>query len=612
MDFPTKNTRNSDIRMSQFRCIIQTILLMIRRKISFITYWFAAIVLSISILAGCALLTQMEIEPGPGEAEPAKIEWYESFEDAVEVARTQNKPMMVVLYGVSSKRLDERVFSDPDVIKLAQKFVCLRAGAGDAELNKRYIVEEFPTIVFADSQGGEYDRVIGYKSPQSFVQVLEAAMIPLEAEYDVQIRLLQPRSAVVKCIFRNVRGRSLVLTLTEKNATIFSLSYDSTDGRPGWEELEEKVWIMRFNTYAMKTVTIEYEVGLNVESRMSYLPEYVSYVGDDYGVLDGHALFLAPQDLYMVDKIVIHLDLPIDWDAIVPWDKSGDSSFTADSMEDVLDSAFCIGKFQFAKRQMEEHEVYVVFCSFKVSSNYLERMADKVVQIFGHYVMRFGDFPSKRYLAIFAGPDSERRHIIHGSAHRVGFAGPVNVDDSFIAHEIFHVWNGDVITQESEYEVWFKEGFTQYYGYLTPYRVGIYSKERFLGHLRRDYEEYLNRYEEGKDMALTMIKEKLARKEGHEQLENVRSWTMYHKGALVASLMDIEIRKLTYGSKTLDDLMYYMFHNFRDRRYSSEDVLKALNTVTDKDFTWFFSDFVYGRAKLPVEATGESETRPSP
>ena len=585
---------------------------MIRRRILFILYWRIAIIFSISILAGCALLTQMEVESEPGATGPAKIEWYESFEDAVEAARAQSKPMMIVLYGVSSRRLDERVFSDSDVIKLAQKFVCLRAGAGDAKLNKRYIVEDFPTIVFADSQGGEYDRVIGYKSPQSFVRVLEAAMIPLEAEYNVQIRLSQPRSAVVECVFRNVRGRSLALVLQERNAGITNLSYKSTDGQPGWEEFDENVWIMRFNTYAMKTVTIEYEVGLNVGSRMSYLPEYVSYVGDDYGVLDGHALFLAPQDLYMVNKIVIHLNLPTDWDAIVPWNKSGDSSFTADNMEDVLDSAFCIGKFQFAKRQMEEHEIYVVFCSSEVSSNYLEKMADKVVQIFRHYVTRFGDFPSKRYLAIFVGPDSERRHIIHGSAHRVGFAGPVNVDDSFIAHEIFHVWNGDVITQESEYEVWFKEGFTQYYGYLTPYRVGIYSKERFLGYLRRDYDEYLNRYEEGKDMALTMIKEKLARKEGHEQLENVRSWTMYHKGALVASLMDIEIRKLTYDSKTLDDLMYYMFHNFRDKRYSSEDVLKALNTVTGKDFTRFFSDFVYGRAKLPVEATSELETSPNP
>jgi len=583
---------------------------MIRHKT--LTNWHIALVFSIFVLAGCALLTQMEMEIEPEEGKPAKIEWHGSFEDAVEAARAQSKPMMIVLYGVSSKRLDERVFSDPDVIKLAQEFVCVKAGASESELNKRYIVEEFPTIVFADSQGGEYDRVIGYKSPQSFVQVLETALIPLEAEYNVQIELSQPRAASVKCILRNVRGKSLVLVLPEKNARIANLSYESTHGRPSWEEFEQNVWIMRFSTYAMKTVTMQYEVGLNVESRMSYLPEYVSYVGDDYGVLDGHALFLAPQDLNMVKKTVVNLNLPPNWSAIVPWFESGDSSFTANHIQDVLDSVFCIGKFQFAKRQMEEHEIYVVFCSFKVSSNYLEQTADKVVQIFRHYVARFGDSPSKKYLAIFVGPDQERRYIIHGSAHRAGFAGPVNVDNSFIAHEIFHIWNGDVITQESDYEVWFKEGFTQYYGYLTPYRLGIYSKERFLGHLRRDYEEYLNRYAEGKDMALSMIKEKLARKEGHEQLDNVRSWTMYHKGALVASLMDIEIRKRTYGDKTLDDLMYHMFHNFRDKRYSSEDVLEALNTVTGKDFTQFFSDFVYGRAKLPIEATSELETSPNP
>lgn len=68
--------------------------------------------------------------------------------------------------------------------------------------------------------------------------------------------------------------------------------------------------------------------------------------------------------------------------------------------------------------------------------------------------------------------------------------------------------------------------------------------------------------------------------------------------------MDSEIRKRTGCRKSLDDLMNYMFHESRERRYSSEDVLEALETVAQQDFSQFFSDFVYGRVKLPPAAAG--------
>ena len=278
------------------------------------------------------------------------------------------------------------------------------------------------------------------------------------------------------------------------------------------------------------------------------------------------------------------------------------ASFAADSVEEVVDSVFCIGEFQFAERHLGEHEIYAVYCGVKKGRSGLEQKADEAVQIFKDYVMRFGDFPFKRYLAVFTGATPDGKYITGSSAHVVGFSGPVNVGYSFVAHEIFHVWNGGIINQKSDYEGWFKEGFTQYYGYLTPYRVGFYSKERFLWHLKRDYEGYLKRYGTKDDMALTRVKEELARKEGHDQPESARLWIMYYKGALVASLMDDEIKKRTDDLKSLDDLMYHMFHKFRKEKYSSEDVLEALNTVTGQDFTEFFSSFVYGTRKLPMTA----------
>ncbi len=551
-------------------------------------------------LVGCAELSQMGAVDKPSADKPGEIKWRASFEEATEAARAENKPMMLVFYGVSSKRLDSRLFSSPDAIELAQKFVCLKVGANQDEIIQKYNVYKFPTIVFADPQGGKYDSTAP-GTGRSFVKVLETALIPVEVEYSMAIRPSQGDSAHVKCVFRNVRRGSLVLSLLDRHDEISNISYNSTDGLVEWVELAKDVWQMKFGTTMLKTVTVEYEVGLNILST-TIGNDYASYVDDDYGILDGHTAFLSPQDLHMIGKIDIHLDLPPGWRAITPWQENGPSSFVADSLEEAVDSVFCIGNFQFAKRQFGDHEIYVVHrADRKVDPEYLERRVDNIVTIFGDYVTRFGDFPYKNYLAIFAQPAPDGRYI-HGSAHSTGFAGPVNVGPSFVAHEIFHVWNGGIANQKSDYEGWFKEGFTEYYGYLTPYRVGLYSEERFLQHLKRNYEGYLKRYGTKDDIALTRVKEQLARKEHREQSWSAKIWSMYHKGSLVASLMDSEIRKRTYGRKNLDDLMDYMFQEFRGKRYSSANILEALNAVTGQDFSQFFSDYVYGRTKLPAEA----------
>jgi predicted metalloprotease with PDZ domain len=336
---------------------------------------------------------------------------------------------------------------------------------------------------------------------------------------------------------------------------------------------------------------------------MDFYPAYISYVGEDYGILDSHGLFLSPLDFYVNGKIRVQMSLPEGWKVITPWEEESPFSFSAKYIQDVTDSVFCIGKFQAIKRNIGEKEVYAVHCGSKDIGSELERKADTVAIIFKDYISRFGDFPFKKYIAIFAERTADGKYV-HGSAHGVGFAGPIDMPlaftNQFIAHEIFHVWNGRVINQKSQYEVWFKEGFTQYYGYLTPYRTGLYGEEQFIYYLRSDYQEYVNKYEAGEDIALARVNEGLARKEGHENAESIRNLVMYRKGALIASLVDDRIRESTGDKKNLDDLMRYMFVKFHDREYSSDDILKALNTITGQDFTSFFSDFIYGRTKLPL------------
>lgn len=487
------------------------------------------LLVSLSVLVGCAVLPQVPEAQKRHETRSEGIRWHASLKEAVNAAEAQNKPMMLVFYGVYSKRLDKRVFSAPEVIEMAQGFVSLKIGAGHGDLTQKYRIQEFPTFVFTDPRGGEYDRSVGYKSWQSLVAVLEAALIPVEVEYSLRIEPTHRKTAAVKCVFRNVRGDSLLLTLREKHDKISNISYDSVGHKSEWEEIGKNTWRMKFVTPAMKTVTVQYEIELNITSRMSYVPEYMNYVGYDYGVLDGHALFMMPSNLRTIGKAAVNLGLPAGWRSITPWKDTGHSSFAAGSVDEVVDSVFCIGQFQVAKKQLGDHEIYAILCGAKEGSLNLELKADEMVEIFRDLVKRFGDFPFKRYLGIFSGPTADGKRI-HGSAHGTGFTGPMYVDHTFVAHEAFHVWNGGIIRQKSDYQVWFKEGFSQYYGYLTPYRTGIYDRKRFLWYLERDYKAYLRKYGTNDDMPLARVKEEMARKEGHEQPSSAKVWIMYYKG----------------------------------------------------------------------------------
>lgn len=555
----------------------------------------------IALIAGCATLSQSSLKSTETEKE-SNIEWITSFNDARKLAETTNKSMMLVFYGVSSKRLDENVFTSPDIIKLSKEFICVKISSDQNELMKKYRIDQFPTFVFTDSQGGEYKRVVGYKSGSSFVSVLKEALIPIDVLYKVQVNVPQKGKAIVKCEFNNIRQKSLLMYIQEKANKPLNISYNSSDGPPSFKEIEDGIWQVEFVTSGMKTFSIQYETNLNVLSSMDFLPSYISYIGEDYGILDGHGIFITPQNLYINGKVRVQIVLPKDWKAITPWVEESPFLFNTNYIQEVTDSVFCIGDFQFVKREFGEKELFIVYCGKRNIGSELDRRADIAVKIFNDYTSRFGNFPFKKYLAIFADKTPDGKYI-HGSAHGLGFAGPMEMVPpflyQFIAHEIFHVWNGGIINQKSYYEVWFKEGVTQYYGYITPYRAGIYSEEQFYGYLSSDYQEYIKIYESGDDIALARVNEQIARKEGHYQADSIRNLIMYRKGALVAWLMDKEINKATNGEKNLDDLIRYMLSFYRDKNYSSDDILKSLNAITNQDWSGFFANFVYGRTKLP-------------
>ncbi len=114
----------------------------------------------------------------------AAPEWNRDSGTALEQARSESKPVLVFLYTdwcTYCKQMDGKTFSDAGVIdELGRKFVWLRLNAEtDAqgiEMQRRFGINGFPTILFLDPSGRELNRIAGFVPPDQFRGRVEAIL----------------------------------------------------------------------------------------------------------------------------------------------------------------------------------------------------------------------------------------------------------------------------------------------------------------------------------------------------------------------------------------------------------------------------------------------------
>jgi hypothetical protein len=88
------------------------------------------------------------------------------------------------------------------------------------------------------------------------------------------------------------------------------------------------------------------------------------------------------------------------------------------------------------------------------------------------------------------------------------------------------------------------------------------------------------------------------------------------KGALIAFMLDYEIRRRTGGQMSLDDLVSRMYAEFGPAResrtidwgappdsppFSNADILRTLNAMTGDEYTTLFDEYVYGNKELDLD-----------
>lgn len=208
--------------------------------------------------------------------------------------------------------------------------------------------------------------------------------------------------------------------------------------------------------------------------------------------------------------------------------------------------------------------------------NKVEATFANIKEITAFFEDKFGPYPYNRigYVSTSLGCMEHIDNIAFASSL---ITGTTNLDsESFIAHELSHMWFGNLTTCSTAGDMWLNEGFATFCGayYLTEvYEESLYA----------DYMKNL----------INTITLTCHQSEGWIPLNNMPldltyGTTVYDKGAIVVHTL------MNYlGREKFNDAIKYYLSQYSYKSASSEDLRDALTEYTGIDMTGFFDSWVF-------------------
>jgi predicted metalloprotease with PDZ domain len=246
---------------------------------------------------------------------------------------------------------------------------------------------------------------------------------------------------------------------------------------------------------------------------------------------------------------------------------------------------------------------------------------NKVINAFKAFsreqIKTMGSFPEKEFHFLFQVPNLKIYHGVEHSNSTVIALGPgpelhkTRYCDflGVSSHELFHSWNvlkirpKELLPYNFKKEVYFETGFiaegiTTYYGDLFLVRSGVFHQHQYFKELDKLFKRHFEN--EGRHFASLSSSSLDLWVDGYRQGAPGRKVSIYTKGALIALMLDLTIRKVSGHHHSLDDVIRKLWEQFGKRSigYSLNDFIKICENVAGTSLRWFFNEYVHGIVPL--------------
>ncbi len=403
---------------------------------------------------------------------------------------------------------------------------------------------------------------------------------------------------------------------------------DTSGNALTWQKTNKNTW--QIDTKGAKEIVIKYNVYANE------LTVRTNELNADHAFFNNAALLMFPKDQLNAPSTVKVVPFG-NWKVATGLPKVGGqtNAFRAENFDVLYDSPFEVGNFKEISFDVRgKPHRYAV----EGEGNYdLQKIAVDTAKIVEESYKIFGDLPYNDYLFILnlrGGGGLEHLNSTALQWNKFGFKPESRYRDflALVAHEYFHLWNVKRIKPDAlgpfDYEnenytklLWVAEGGTAYYEGLLVKRAGLLSDKDFLASKATQIQALQNRpgrFETSLENASFDAWIKYYRPD-ENAVNNQISY--YDKGEVVNFLLDLEIRKLSNGAKSLDDVMRYLYAEFakKNKNYTPEDFQKTAETMAGKSLNDFFAKYVRGTEDIDYNSnlkgvglrlsTGESDSK---
>jgi predicted metalloprotease with PDZ domain len=297
------------------------------------------------------------------------------------------------------------------------------------------------------------------------------------------------------------------------------------------------------------------------------------------------------------------VDPPAGWTAFTALEPGADG-FIARDYDEIVDSPVEVGPhtpLTFTVRGVP-HRV-VIWGEVLVDR---ARIAADFAKVCEAEASLFGGLPMKHYLFIVHLADKGRGGLEHAASTtllypRFALTTPKGWEDflTLASHEYFHLWNVKRVKPKAlvpfDYSreayttlLWAFEGLTAYYDNLLALRAGVMSPARYLTRIGESLSALQST--PGRQVQSLLDASWSAWIKHYRPDENSPNSAVsyYLKGEIVGCLLDLELRRVSGDTTSLDDVMRLLFARYGDGRGVPEDgVEAAVSEVAGTSFSAF-------------------------
>lgn len=342
-----------------------------------------------------------------------------------------------------------------------------------------------------------------------------------------------------------------------------------------------------------------------------------NWVEEDYGFLTGAATFLTLAD-GIIRPHTFDVIPPETWPAIACSLPSNENSLDVDdflepwqcfsrraaSFDELVDSPILMGDL--AVRSFEVSGKLHYLASYGTDAAWdLERASSDCAKIVAKQHAFWGEVPYPSYWFInmaieaYGGLEHDNNTVLVTSHWAMRKRSSYVEWLGLVSHEFFHTWNVrrlrpknlvcyDYGAEQYIPELWVAEGITSYFDDLFVLRAGLSTQTEYLGLLGKT----INQVEEAPGRLVQTLKDSgfdawIKHYRPDENTLNSRI-SYYTKGAVVAFLLDVHLRKLTHNRHSLADVMRQLWRNFKVSGYTLSDFETIASGVAKVNLTpWF-------------------------